>query len=118
MTYDVCVYKRYFLILNFEVSILELCKKRLVIKTSIEQQPNFYDIGYKKFDLRNIIHNNPILLEKAKLQTLIIKLTLDILICVDLELAVPMKNDVDAGGSSKCNSSPYALYEVLMLQET
>ena len=64
------------------------------------------------------MHSNPILLERTKLQTLTIKLTLDILICVDLGLAVPMKNDVDAGGSRKCNSSPYALYEVLMLQET
>ena len=41
-----------------------------------------------------------------------------ILICVDLELAVPMKNDVDVEDSSECNSSLYALYEVPMLQET
>ena len=32
MAYDVSVYKRYFLILNFEVSILELCKKNICYK--------------------------------------------------------------------------------------
>ena len=38
MAYDVSVYKRFFFILNFEASILELCKKEMCYKRSVEQK--------------------------------------------------------------------------------